>query len=515
MRAKAQRRTAVQASPFAYDPDNSLAKSWPSDNDTEAAATYFTYDETGALTEIAYPGSTVSFAYNAANLVESLVTPDHTTYFHYDGNLQRYCVEEDGTATYYVWDGLRLLETRNADGSLKARFTHGLARIEGIGSCVEVYRASDAKRFYMLYDHRGSAHVLLDESKTVVATRLYNAFGEMISQTGSWPSEVPFAYQTNWLALPGMVLPDGTQLYLSPTRVYHPGVGRFLQRDMAGIDINLYPYVGNGPPNATDPFGLQPEYEYHHLVPVWFAQYSVRAHGLRIALEHGVHVAVHHGRYGIEGVRRLWQSGAITSAGAYGRVIAYQAMNIGNILRSSRAAHHAGRSTFLFSGGGSALLAQFGVTPAMLKAAAMSAAGFALVGVAVGGGLYGYTKLIELETAAAAMEADIEFWNKYCALGQNIGRQHAAAVRSEVMALFNCPQECEERVQDVLDEFTNLVGNKFGWLQAAQYAGALTVRIQEARLITMQSAVARLMSDLENKANCRPRLELAGLPVAP
>ncbi|MHC5055422.1 MAG: RHS repeat domain-containing protein [Planctomycetota bacterium] len=122
-------------------------------------------------------------------------------------------------------DGVRLLETRSADGSLKARFTHGLARIEGIGSCVEVYRASDAKRFYMLYDHRGSAHVLLDESKAVVATRLYNAFGETVSETGTWPDEVPFGYQSNWLTLPG------TSYGLSPTRIYDAETGRFLQRD--------------------------------------------------------------------------------------------------------------------------------------------------------------------------------------------------------------------------------------------------------------------------------------------
>ena len=124
-----------------------------------------------------------------------------------------------------------------------------------------VRQRPQAKRFHMLYDHRGSAHVLLDESKDIVATRLYNAFGEMVSETGTWPDEVPFGYQSNWLALDGMTLPDGTRLYFSPTRVYHPGVGRFLQRDPIGVaaDMNLYVVTGrvklghqwsgqNGPP---------------------------------------------------------------------------------------------------------------------------------------------------------------------------------------------------------------------------------------------------------------------------
>ncbi|MHC5057596.1 MAG: RHS repeat-associated core domain-containing protein, partial [Planctomycetota bacterium] len=95
-------------------------------------------------------------------------------------------------------------------------------------------------------------------SKTVVATRLYNAFGETVSETGTWPDEVPFGYQSNWLALDGMTLPDGTRLYLSPTRVYHPGVGRFLQRDLLGTwqGMNLYSYVAGLPVSAVDPLGL-------------------------------------------------------------------------------------------------------------------------------------------------------------------------------------------------------------------------------------------------------------------
>jgi hypothetical protein len=139
---------------------------------------------------------------------------------------------EDGVATYYVWDGLRLLESRNADHTLKARFTHGATQIEGIGSGVEVYVPSSSKRYYMLMDHRGSVAAVLDESKTVVATRLYSAFGEVVSESGTWPDEVPFGYQSNWMYLDGLTLPDGSPLYLSPTRVYHAGAGRFLQRDI-------------------------------------------------------------------------------------------------------------------------------------------------------------------------------------------------------------------------------------------------------------------------------------------
>jgi hypothetical protein len=117
------------------------------------------------------------FEYTAANLLSMLAELGGSEWeFGHDGNLRRYALVEDGTPTYYLWDGLRLLETRNADYSLKARFTHastglgaGGSAVEGIGSCVEVYRASDSKRFYLLTDHRGSVAAVLDENKTVVA----------------------------------------------------------------------------------------------------------------------------------------------------------------------------------------------------------------------------------------------------------------------------------------------------------------------------------------------------------
>lgn len=41
---------------------------------------------------------------------------------------------------------------------------------------------------------------------------------------------------------------------------YSPNLGRWLQEDPIGFeagDANLYRYVGNNPPNARDPMGLQ------------------------------------------------------------------------------------------------------------------------------------------------------------------------------------------------------------------------------------------------------------------
>jgi len=159
----------------------------------------------------------------------------------------------DGTATYYVWDGLRLLETRHANGELNARLAHGVAPIEGIGSCVAVF-VDGGGLHYLLYDHRGSAWKLVDGSGNEVYSRSYSAFGEIVSESGTWPTGVPdLAYQTNWLKLTDM--PDGSPLYLSPTRIYHAGTGRFLQRDRLEY-LNKYVCFTNCPMSQVDPRGL-------------------------------------------------------------------------------------------------------------------------------------------------------------------------------------------------------------------------------------------------------------------
>lgn len=42
----------------------------------------------------------------AAGLVKKFAKAGKTFEFAYDGNLQRRAIVEDGTATYYLWDGL-------------------------------------------------------------------------------------------------------------------------------------------------------------------------------------------------------------------------------------------------------------------------------------------------------------------------------------------------------------------------------------------------------------------------
>ena len=156
---------------------------------------------------------------------------------------------------YLLWDGLNVMEERNSDGTLYARYTYGYSPIYGIGSCVEVFvPGSPDKTYTLVMDHRGTAYVLLDESGAEVGRRFYDAFGVLLGQTGSWPLDL--GYQANWLTVH-----IGAKWWaLSAARLYDFATGRFTQRD--SVDHHrgghgMYEYAANAPARYVDPVGLE------------------------------------------------------------------------------------------------------------------------------------------------------------------------------------------------------------------------------------------------------------------
>jgi len=67
---------------------------------------------------------------------------------------------------------LNVLEERDISGNLAVRYTYGYSSIYGIGSCVEIYVPGTPNKTYtLIMDHRGTAHVLLDESSAETGRR--------------------------------------------------------------------------------------------------------------------------------------------------------------------------------------------------------------------------------------------------------------------------------------------------------------------------------------------------------
>jgi YD repeat-containing protein len=218
-----------QSSYFAYAADNSMTKRMVFMPPSTTVDTYYTYDANGSLIKeySPSPAAATYFEYGPHGFITKITPPTGNPWnFYYDGQLNRYRIDRGGTDSYFLWDGLNLLEERDGSGNLVARYTHGYTRIPGIGSIVEIYKpGTPNKTYYLAMDHRGSAYVISDESQTEIGRRQYDAFGRVLSQTGTWPVDV--GYQSGWLELSI----SGRRLLFSPSRLYDPETGRFLGRD--------------------------------------------------------------------------------------------------------------------------------------------------------------------------------------------------------------------------------------------------------------------------------------------
>jgi RHS repeat-associated protein len=228
-----------------------------------ATPTYYIYDKNGSLTNLVEPSGATYFAYNAAGLLARMKWKDlSATYFFYDGNLQRYAMVAAGAtvATYFLWDGPNLLQELNADGTVKEEHTDVRTPIAGIGQLVETNRPGQAQaKLYPVMDPRGTiTKWIQSDGATVFAAREYEAFGNLIpnSTTGTWPGRWGYQGQTSMEIFSG----NGSQrLLLSPTRLYDPVTGRFIQNEplLRRRPLSNYLYVAQNPVRLVDPLGLQ------------------------------------------------------------------------------------------------------------------------------------------------------------------------------------------------------------------------------------------------------------------
>jgi len=208
----------TQTTTYAEDGNGSLTQATNSATGTTAYA----YDFERRLTRVGLPnGTAVQFAYN----------PD---------GLRAQKTSTSGAVTDYVLDGLQTLLEKNGAGATQVRYAPGLARVAG--SAVSYY----------LEDRLGSVVGLADAIQNVTDTFRYDAWGNLLQQQGT--AAAPY----QWLGEEGYYLNPDAGLYLLGLRHYAPTLGRFLTRDPIGFSggTNLYGYVGNGPINHTDRYGL-------------------------------------------------------------------------------------------------------------------------------------------------------------------------------------------------------------------------------------------------------------------
>lgn len=209
---------------FAYDNNDNLIRKTNRMTPT-AAVTQYQYDASDDMVGVTLPNlSTTVYKYGPdGNRVELRNAAGVTSRFFYDG--------DDELVEY------------NASGAPVAQYRHGLATDE----ILSVYR--DNTRYYAHRDGLGSVVALSDAAGVMQATYSYDAFGQVLDETGTVDNPYGFT---------GRRLDDDTGLMYYRARYYDPEIGRFTQEDPSGIDdgLNLYAYVNNNPISKVDPTGL-------------------------------------------------------------------------------------------------------------------------------------------------------------------------------------------------------------------------------------------------------------------
>jgi len=208
------------------------------------AARTFVYDGNGSMSD---NGASQTYEWDAANRMTAInyTGTNLRTEFTYDG-LNRWVaiVEKNSGAVtgekHFVWDGFSLAEERDANNNVTKQF-YGQGELRG------------TLKLYYAKDHLGNVREVTDGNGVMRARYDYVPWGGRSANaiTDVNALECDFGFTGHYQHGPSGLL-------VAPRRFYSGDLGRWLSRDPIGErgGINLYRYVGNGPVNAIDPFGM-------------------------------------------------------------------------------------------------------------------------------------------------------------------------------------------------------------------------------------------------------------------
>ncbi len=227
------KETAAGCERYTYNALNQLTSLTKPDG----AQTLYAYDSRGNLLE-ERGGRNRSYAYDALGRLIEADTENAVCRYHYDGEGMRYRSERDGVPSYCFYDRGSLLWEGSHPGS-GIRYTRGVDTV-----CSE---QGEGNRHHHVRDELGSALFLLDEAHNITKACRYDAFGNLLEESGQAP---------NRLLYTGQEYDRETGQYYLRARYYNPETGRFTQEDTyRGDGLNLYAYCANNPVKYVDPTG--------------------------------------------------------------------------------------------------------------------------------------------------------------------------------------------------------------------------------------------------------------------
>jgi RHS repeat-associated protein len=214
----------------------------------------YEYDNEGnrnKRTEIA-TGKATQYVWDYRNRLANVLFKDavgnvtKTVEYLYDVNNQRIGKKIDGAVTErYTLDRNQIALVFDGAGSRTHRYLYGTQ--------IDQVLADEAatSTLWALADIQGTVKDLVDGNGTIVGHFSYDSFGNILTPTNG----IDFRY-----GYTGREWDSEAGRYYYRARYYDNTVGRFISEDPIGFeagDTNIYRYVGNSSPNATDPSGLE------------------------------------------------------------------------------------------------------------------------------------------------------------------------------------------------------------------------------------------------------------------
>ena len=156
----------------------------------------------------------------------------------------------NGTTTYnYIYNGSSL--TQMTVGSDTLYFAY-----DGSSPMAVTYNGTN---YYYATNLQGDVVAILNSSGTAVVQYTYDAWGNILTTTGSMASTLG---TINPLTYRGYVFDRDTNLYYLQSRYYNPEIGRFINADVlvttgqGFIGNNMFTYCLNNPVVFTDSLGM-------------------------------------------------------------------------------------------------------------------------------------------------------------------------------------------------------------------------------------------------------------------
>jgi RHS repeat-associated protein len=192
------------------------------------------------------------------------VIVDRDRYLYQGEHVAAVASDSDGDGNYRITD--RYLHSMATDAVLSM-----VSSAEATGASLNAPTTASltsAELLWTLTDHLGSVRDVVSAGGSIVRQHInYDAFGNRVgevhrSSSGALINGDSAAAVDALFGYAGREWDDSIDLQYNRARWYDPVTGRFISQDPIAFeagDANLYRYVGNGPTNATDPSGLEPD----------------------------------------------------------------------------------------------------------------------------------------------------------------------------------------------------------------------------------------------------------------